>query len=108
MSTSIWLTYDLGVGGDYTSLYSWLSNHGAQEYGTNVAFPRDYEHKGDLLEFLEKDIAGAVDLDRRSRIYVLFRKDDGRNQGKFLFGRRKSPPWTGYGDSGEEEFDEAS
>ena len=37
MKKFIWLSYDLGIGGDYESLYSWLDNHEAKECGDSVA-----------------------------------------------------------------------
>ena len=31
--STIWISYDLGVRGDYENLYSWLDTHGAKECG---------------------------------------------------------------------------
>ncbi len=31
----IWLSYDLGIQGDYPSLYEWLDKHQAKECGDN-------------------------------------------------------------------------
>lgn len=105
MKSTIWLSYDLGVSGDYEGIYSWLENHGAKECGSSVAFLKNYEFEGNLLESLEADIEEAVTLNRRSRIYVIFSKD-GRARGRYLVGKRKSPPWTGFGDQFEQELDE--
>ncbi len=38
MKKTIWLSYDLGVKGDYEGLYAWLDDHGAIECGESVAF----------------------------------------------------------------------
>ena len=105
MERTIWLSYDLGTSGDYEGMYAWLENHGAQECGSSVAFVKSYEFEGDFLKFLMADVEDAVTLNRRSRIYVMY-KDDGRMRGNFLFGKRKAPPWTGFGDQAEQEFDE--
>ena len=43
MQRSIWLSYDLGVRGDYEGMYSWLENHAAKECGSSVAFLKNYE-----------------------------------------------------------------
>lgn len=106
MQSTIWLSYDLGVSGDYEGLYSWLENHGAKECGSSVAFLKNYEFEGDLLESLEADVRDAVTLNRRSRIYVIF-DDDGRLRGQYVVGKRKAPPWTGFGDELEQEADES-
>ncbi len=84
MERAIWLSYDLG---------------------TSVAFLKSYEFERNFLESLKADVGDAVTMKRRSRIYVTYR-DDGRMRGSFLFGRRKAPPWTGFGDRAEREFDE--
>ena len=59
----------------------------------------------DLLKSLKADIGEAVTLNRRSRIYVILNQD-GRTRGRYLVGKRKSPPWTGYGDVFDQELDE--
>ena len=105
MKRSIWLSYDLGVSGDYEGMYSWLENHGAKECGSSVAFLRNYEFENNLLEHLRTDINEAVTLNRRSRIYLIFH-DNNRSRGRYLVGKRKAPPWTGFGDGPEDEADE--
>ena len=105
MQRTIWLSYDLGVSGDYEALYSWLENHGAKECGSSVAYLKNYEFEGDLLEFLTTDVSEAVTLNKRSRLYVIF-KDNDRVMGRYLIGKRKAPPWSGFGDQLEQEHDE--
>lgn len=106
MST-IWISYDLGVSGDYEGMYGWLDDHCATECGSSVAFVKQYEHDGgDLMQALRRDIQGSVEIDKRSRIYVI-RRVDGREKGSFLFGRRKGAPWEGYGQESETSDDEA-
>ena len=110
MST-IWISYDLGVSGDYEGIYAWLDDHDALECGSSVAFVKHYDHGNeDLMDALKTDIQGAVNLDKRSRIYVIRRTETGRQKGGYLLGRRKGSPWDGYGHQMEtlddEEFDE--
>lgn len=101
VKTSVWLSYDLGVKGDYDGLYGWLDAHGARECGESVAYIPDYEHAGALLESLRADLKGAVELARTDRIYALFEDDAGKMKGRFLFGRRKRAPWQGFAPSSE-------
>lgn len=103
--SAIWLSYDLGVNGDYEGMYSWLDSHGAKECGSSVAYLKDYEFEGDLPASLKKDVSETVALNRRSRVYVIF-KDNGRMRGRYLIGKRKAPPWSGYGSEAEQEYDE--
>ena len=46
MGKFIWLSYDLGIRGDYESLYSWLDDHEAKECGDSVAFLSFLYEKG--------------------------------------------------------------
>lgn len=106
INKAIWLSYDLGLGGDYPGLYTWLDNHNAFECGDNVAF-FNYEIKQDqlkeLLPTILNDIKQSVELRTGDRLYVVYREVEGsrsRVKGDFIYGRRKSNPWEGYGDKG--------
>ena len=105
MKSTVWVSYDLGINGDYDGLYSWLDIQGAKECGTSVAF-LTYVHDGDLMESLKEEIASMVSLDKRSRIYVVRKEDDGI-KGRYLVGRRKAAPWEGYGDIDDDTDDAA-
>ena len=105
MQSTIWLSYDLGVSGDYEGMYSWLENRGAKECGSSVAFLKNYEFEGDLLDSLKTDVSDTVTLNRRSRIYVIYNHNR-RLRGRYVVGKRKAPPWTGLGDVLEQEVDE--
>ena len=107
MKHTFWLSYDLGVSGDYEGIYSWLENHGAQECGSSVAYVRGYDCEEDLFDCLTSDLNSAVDLNQRARVYVIHKRKDGRIGGRYLFGKRRAPPWTGYGNVPEQEADEA-
>ena len=101
----IWLSFDLGVSGDYDGMYAWLDDKQAQECGPSVAsFLCSQEH--DLVPSLKSEIKEAVVLNKRSRIYVVYKDDQGRSKGRFLIGGRKNPPWDGYGRHDETDDDE--
>lgn len=106
MTARIWLSFDLGVRGDYSSLYAWLDDNEAEECGSSVATFR-FEYDGDLLESLKSEIENAISLSKQSRIYVVY-KENGKSKGKYVFGRRKRSPWDGYGtlDDGSDDDDE--
>ena len=99
MKKFIWISFDLGVRGDYEGMYSWLDDLGAKECGNGVASCW-FSYQDDFLKSLKADIDDAVSLDKRSRIYIVFREDD-KIKGTFVVGRRKSAPWMGYGMHGE-------
>ena len=107
----IWISYDLGVRGDYEGLYAWLDRHDAEECGDSLAFI-SYEYKGSLPEFLEADLKKAFNVnDRavgRTRVYVIYKDDEsGTFKGRFIFGHRKAAPWAGYAPADAEIADEA-
>lgn len=93
-----WMSYDLGVGGDYQHLYQWLDDKDAKPCGDSVAFfyfkyNTDNPDK-ELLEAIQK----IVKLESGNIIYVVRKKEDeAAYYGSFLFGKRKSAPWVGYG-----------
>jgi len=103
MQKAIWLSFDLGVKGDYESLYAWLDNHGAIECGDSTAFLKYAVGKDasseQLLKKLQKDLKRSVDFNKTDRLYVAYRGDDTSLKGRFLFGKRKAAPWQGYGDA---------
>ena len=107
MTTSaIWISYDLGVRGDYASLYTWLDSHSAKECGDSLAF-LNYEHQGNLKDELKTELKGALTVEQRTRVYVIYRDPTtGKNKGSFLFGGRKAPPWSGYSTKGVGATDE--
>lgn len=94
--TVLWISYDLGVSGDYEGLYAWLASHNAEECGDSLAYLPSYEFEGDIEETLRKDLAKAVTFGKRARIYVIFKKSTGSPKGKFLYGGRRQAPWHGY------------
>jgi hypothetical protein len=89
----IWLSYDLGVDGDYENLYAWLDAQGAKECGDSVAaFTYQYED----VSKIKQDLDQHVTLRKNDRIYIIFKDKDDTMKGKFIFGSRKKAPWSGY------------
>jgi len=91
----IWLSYDLGIRGDYKGLYEWLDNHEAKECGDSVAV-LIYEVNNNLIEELQNDLSEHVKIEQQDRIYLIWLQDN-RVKGRFLFGKRKASAWQGYG-----------
>ena len=108
MKKFVWLSFDLGVKGDYEGLYAWLDSQNARECGESLAgFNFEVTDERRLPTLLKKALSDVVELDKRSRIYVVFYDSRARKvRGQFIFGSRRKPPWTGYGRSpGEAEED---
>jgi len=103
VKSAIWLSYDLGVNGDYEGMYAWLDDHGAKECGATAAYLQ-FIYDGDLPGSLKSDIERVVALNKRSRIYVICRKDE-KMAGRYLIGHRKGTPWEGFGNKDETEED---
>ncbi len=96
----VWVSFDLGVKGDYEGIYRWLAQHDAKECGDSVACFW-YEHPDELLQDLKRELGASVELTAKSRVYVI-RLVEGRMKGTFIYGRRRNAPWVGFADSGEE------
>jgi len=109
MKKAVWISYDLGVRGDYEGLYTWLDDHQAKECVGNLAFI-NYECDGDdLVGCLRKDLEQAVEVTKRMRIYVVWRDTKTQKiKGRFVCGGRRVSPWVGYGTAEEQtESDES-
>ena len=107
---AIWISYDLGIKGDFPGLYAWLDNNEAKEAGNSIAFLK-YEFPGTdekLLSVLKKDLEKHVVLKPGDRIYVVrMRLEKGvqKISGKFIVGNRKASPWIGYGQKNNDVTD---
>lgn len=107
MKKAVWISYDLGIKGDYERLYSWLDDHDAIECGNSVAFIK-YEVKNDLADELKKDLKSNINFKAGDRIYIVRRINDGSKKlvrGNFIIGKRKANPWEGYGSSVDDSID---
>ena len=106
MKRAVWLSYDLGIKGDYEKLYAWFDDLEAKECGDNLAFFNyDINNDENLIAKIRKDIKNKVAITKRDRIYVISKDINGNVKGRFIFGKRKSSPWVGYGTK-ETEIDE--
>ncbi len=83
----VWLSYDLGLRGDYESLYEWLDEKGAEECGDSIATFITGQSREQLQHSLKGILAGSP----KARVYII-----SGGVGKFVFGKRKAAPWTGY------------
>jgi len=96
---TIWISYDLGVRGDYDGLYAWLDDKGAKECGSSVAVIKVADLEDSICEKIKKEIGEKVKVDSRTRIYLIYRDPaTNLNKGRFIFGGRRSSPWEGYGE----------
>jgi hypothetical protein len=85
--------------------------HHESEWG-----PRPERECGDEVHILGKkvepvwpfldglDLSRNVNLGKRDRIYIIWSENQ-KMKGQFLFGKRKSAPWVGFG-SQEPQVDE--
>jgi len=106
MNRTYWLSYDLGVGGDYEHLYQWLDDHDALPCGNSVAMIHYTTKKKDVDQAFADDLTQNISLNPGNILYIIRRNDSGEIKGRFIFGKRKSSPWEGYGSKPSENIDE--
>lgn len=104
MRALVWISFDLGIRGDFEGMYHFLDDHEAKECGDSIATFR-FEYKKDLLAELLKELKANVTFDRRSRVYAIYSNANGKISGKFLIGKRKVPAWSGFGSAEHDEVD---
>lgn len=114
MKKVIYLSYDLGVNGDYPSLYQWLAGRKAKECGDSFCrFVYEFktittnetndDTKQALME-IQRDIKETVNIKPGTRIYVcsdFFYNDKVKLTGAFIIGKRKQNPWQEYENEGD-------
>ena len=83
-----WLSFDLGLQGDYEALYSWLDKQKARECGSTVATFVSKKTRDQIV----RELSGILDPKKKQRIYIINMKQGGR----FILGNRAVAPWTGY------------
>lgn len=109
---TIWISYDLGVGGDYEGLYAWLDNNEATECGDSLAYLQFTIEKEDdtlLISKLKDSISRHIKIPPKSRIYIIRRIVNGNNtkvSGQFIFGKRRGNPWEGFGSKDSVNIDD--
>ena len=101
----IWVSYDLGVQGDYEGLYAWLDSQHAKECGDSLAFI-EYHYTKDLVSELKKELLKSFKTDKKTRIYTI-RQEGEKLKGRFILGGRKTAPWAGFSpvEAGTEDVD---
>lgn len=100
MRKRYWLSFDLGLRGNYEKLYEWLDNLEARECCDNTAtFVTEK-----TLRNIEEELRAI--LDENARAYIIFKTNLGKSGGKFIFGKRKRAPWAGFGNQGVESGEE--
>lgn len=104
--TTVWLSFDLGIRGDYEGLYAWLDGRDAQECGDALAV-FTYPVTDSLVEEITADLQKHVTFDKRTRLYLIYRdRTSNKNKGTFLVGGRRVAPWAGFAQSTEARTDE--
>ncbi len=96
---TIYVSYDLGLKGDYNGLFTWLDSLEAKECGAGLAllemdFPENDHDK--IYNYLKMEIPKHVDIEPNDRIYIILRAPDKTMKGRFVFGGRKKAPWFGF------------
>lgn len=91
MAFRCWVSFDLGLRGEYDTVYQWLDELNAKECGDSVAtFVTDK-----TVDEISDEVSHMVG-DEKVRIYVIGRKADDSLTGRFAVGHRKQAPWSGY------------
>ena len=106
MEKSYWLSYDLGVGGNYDKLYGWLDDHNAVPCGDSVAFFKyQYDKNVNPDEKLKEDLLHSLELRAGNKLYLIRLNDQGQAMGNFIYGKRNAAPWIGYGTQSQSGMD---
>ena len=101
----IWLSYDLGINGDYPNLYSWLDSHNARECGDSMA-AFEFEYQKNLVAELKQALKRTLKTKKSDRIYLIYKNEECKLKGSFIIGRRKPAPWKGYAQISEPGFED--
>lgn len=93
----LWISYDLGIEGDYSGMYTFLDRCGALECGDSVARIKNYSYTGNIKSFLSEELKKEVNGIESNRVYYAFYSKENRAlRSGFLFGKRKVAPWKGF------------
>jgi hypothetical protein len=85
------LSFDLGLMGDYRQFYEWLDSKGAKECGPSVATFVSNKTRDQLAEEVKYYLRGTS----KARAYLISLQHGGR----FVAGTRKAAPWEGFAPS---------
>lgn len=92
MKKRYWVSFDLGLKGNYDNLFEWLDTTEAKECGDFMATFVTERSKTQVENELKKTV------DENARIYLISFSEGG----KFIKGKRKNPNWAGYAKGTEE------
>ena len=102
-----WISFDLGLQGNYEQLYAWLDQQdyktkgdrqGAKECGDNLATFVSSKSRSAIAKELKSRLSGQ----RNARVYIITMESGG----KFFIGTRKFAPWKGYAEVGSDVGEE--
>lgn len=96
MKKRFWMSYDLGIDGDYDGLYSALDSLNAVECGDSTCSFELDTGKKDLPAAVLAFVKKHAKLRTKDRLYLIWRKDNGSVTGRFIAGKRRRAPWAGY------------
>ena len=94
-----WISFDLGLMGNYSHVYEWLDSLGAQECGPGIATITSTKTRDQLAVEIQRLLKGAP----RARAYIISLKQGGR----FVLGGRKASPWEGFAATSASSVDES-
>jgi hypothetical protein len=97
--TRYWISFDLGLMGNYSQVYEWLDSLDAQECGPGVATITSPKSRDQLTAEIQRLLKGVS----RARVYIISMKQGGR----FVAGARKAAPWEGFAATTANSVDEA-
>jgi hypothetical protein len=97
-TSRFWLNFDIGLSTSFENLYAWLDDNNAIECGDNTA--TFVTNKS--FETVARELKNACRDGGGSRLYLIGKPPKAANGGpnlvgRFIVGRRKAPPWSGFG-----------
>ncbi len=92
---TFWLSYDLGLKGDYIGMYEWLDFKEARECGDSLAV-FEFEYDDDFIQEILAQLKDNVEFKKGDRVYLIWKDEENRVKGSFIIGKRKPAPWEGY------------
>jgi hypothetical protein len=101
--TRYWISFDLGLMGDYSRFYEWLDSQDAEECGSGMASVVSTQTRDKMVAEIQNILKDAP----RARVYLISKQPDGRFGGKFIAGGRKAAPWAGFAVHASNALDEA-
>jgi len=98
-----WISFDLGLQGDYRPLFEWLDRQDAKEHGDGEGAQDCGENVATFMSDkttvqIQKELSALLSKQKENgRVYLIGRYEGVKYSGRFILGkRRKSPPWKGF------------